>query len=134
MTTFKCMDCGQTFPILTNGGTGYACLPNPAPPDNRICYPCCAVRDRASMIETGRAVLYLTTEPNLTPAGNSHGETGTVSNWPGSLKIKTGPVKVGHHNMAGKRYDVWFTGPDGKDWHGVQYGENTQICHCRRVK
>jgi hypothetical protein len=86
------------------------------------------------MIETGKAVLYLTTTPNMTPAGNRHGDKGTVSNWPGSLKFQTGPVKVGRHNMAGKRYDVWFRGPDGKDWHGVQYGENTQLCHCRRIK
>ena len=30
-------------------------------------------------------------------------------------------------------YDVWFIGPDGKEWHGVQYGDLTQVCHCRRV-
>lgn len=35
---------------------------------------------------------------------------------------------------TGVRYDTWFTGPDGKQWHAVQYGDNTQIAHCRRTK
>ena len=35
-------------------------------------------------------------------------------------------------DIAGKRLDVWFYGPDGYIWHGVQYGDNTQIVHCKR--
>jgi hypothetical protein len=41
---------------------------------------------------------------------------------------------TGRHNIAGVRYDVWFRGPDGHVWWGVQYGDMTQICHCKRTK
>ena len=84
------------------------------------CYTCCGERDKAGMIRTGRATLY------LTPTA--------ITNWPNSLRFNYGEVRVGRHNMAGKRYDVWFRGPDGADWHGVQYGDNTQLLHCRRLK
>jgi hypothetical protein len=87
---------------------------------NRHCYECCAERDRADMIATGRATMYLT--------------DGYVTNWPGSLKYRTGPIRTGRHNMAGKRYDTWFHGPDGFTWHAVQYGDNTQIVHCKRTR
>lgn len=100
-----------------------------------LCDECCGEEDRRAMVETGRATLYLSYQ--------DYGKRGwlgekyvsaTVSNWPGTLKFHSNLIKVGRHNMAGTRYDVWFKGPDGKDWHGVQYGENTQICHCRRIK
>lgn len=61
-------------------------------------------------------------------------EDNRVTNWPGSLSFRTGYIRKGRHNFAGTRYDTWFTGPDEKTWHAVQYGENTQIAHCRRVK
>lgn len=32
------------------------------------------------------------------------------------------------------RIDVWFNGPDGHLWHGVNYGHNSQLCHCRRTR
>jgi hypothetical protein len=59
--------------------------------------------------------------------------THELTNWPGSLSIQVRRIKTGHHNIAGKRYDVWFTF-EGHEWHGVQYGDNTQICHCRKLK
>ena len=71
------------------------------------------------MTEHGRIMLYL-----------SNGE---VMNWPGTLRFPA-HVRKGRHNIAGSRYDVWFAGPDGFQWHGVQYGDNTQICHCKRTK
>jgi hypothetical protein len=72
------------------------------------------------MKDEGRITLYLT-------------DDGRVTNWPNSLSFK-GHVSKGRHNIAGTRYDVWFTGPDGHRWHGTQYGDNTQICHCKRTK
>ena len=68
----------------------------------------------------GKIALYLTDEG--------------VTNWPASLVFPVRYRRIGRHNWAGKRYDVWFTGPDGKPWHGTQYGDNTQIIHCKRVK
>jgi hypothetical protein len=29
---------------------------------------------------------------------------------------------------------VWFTDSDGRRWHGVNYGHNSQLCHCRRLR
>jgi hypothetical protein len=96
------------------------------------------------MLETGRATLYLTLNevnpmrPNRHLDGVSsiyHDGTAHVGNWPGSLQFKLYPrVKVGYHNVAGRRYDVWFPGPDGFVWHGTQFGDMTQICHCKRTK
>lgn len=90
----------------------------------RHCYACCAVRDRAQMEEAGKATLYLVEERGKRPE---------ITNWPGSLRFPAGPVRKGRHNIAGTRYDTWFDGPGGT-WHAVQYGENTQIAHCKRVK
>jgi hypothetical protein len=118
---FACFRCREVKPLQTSGGTGYGADGN----GNLICYSCCADIDREDMRRTGKATLYLT-------AGADG--TADVTNWPGTLRFRTGPVRRGRHNMAGTRYDVWFTGPDGKEWHGVQYGENTQIVHCKRVK
>lgn len=87
---------------------------------NRHCYECCAKNDREAMIRDGRATLYLTDKG--------------ITNWPGSLRFRHGPIREGRHNIAGSRYDTWFAGPDGFTWHAVQYGENTQICHCKRTR
>ena len=40
-------------------------------------------------------------------------------------------VKVGTHNMAHHRIDVWFKGPDGFVWWGVDLGNGPR---CRRTK
>ena len=121
-TGFTCSDCKAVKPVPQNGGTGYATWPNRD--HEKICYQCCAVRDRASMRETGRAVLY------LAPV---KGGGWTVGNWPGTLKFPVLSRTQGRHNIAGSRTDVWFK-VDGARWHGVQYGENTEIVHCRRGK
>jgi hypothetical protein len=116
---FRCRDCGQVKPVQTNGGTGYGVRRD----GGLVCYDCCAVADRARMDQTGRAVLYL-----------SKGADGryAVGNWPGTLNLPA-HVRKGRHNIAGSRYDAWFTF-GGAQWHGVNYGENTQVCHCRRLK
>lgn len=107
------------------------------------CYTCCADLDRERMIATGRAMLYLTCAPAW-HARKPHRDrdgvertwrntSATVGNWPGSLTFR-GYCTYGAHNIAGVRYDVWFAGPDGFEWHGVTYGDNTQVCHCKRTK
>lgn len=123
---FRCGDCGCVKPVQTSGGTGYGYFERG---DNAkpICYECCGKRELASMIETGKATLYMTIE-----RGASYNKC-KVTDWPGQLSF-VGAYSVGRHNIAGKRYDVEFTGPDGFKWHGVTYGDNTQICHCKRTK
>lgn len=114
-----CNDCGKGLSIV-KPNYGHA-------DDNgitkRICYDCCAIRDKQQMRDKGKITLYLTQE-------NSHY---VIGNWPGTFKVSPFRVKVGRHNMAGKRYDAYFSF-EGKPWKGVTYGDNTQICHCRQLK
>ena len=123
---FVCSDCGEEKVHVDSMTTGYGV----DSAGNKVCFDCCGKRDRAAMIETGRAVLYLTV------AGLSAAAPlwPVVTNWPGTLKIQVESRSKGRHNLAGCRTDVWFNGPDGCKWHGVTYGDNTQICHCRRLK
>lgn len=126
---FVCADCGEKkVHVNPNGcgGTGYGTGPN----GEKVCYACCGKRDSAEMTERGRAVLYLTVAGPNAAAPNWP----VVTNWPGTLKIPVKHRRIGRHNIAGVREDVWFTGPDGREWHGVCYGRNTQLCHCRRLK
>jgi hypothetical protein len=116
------LDCGHAPSTHGEYTTGYG-----SDKDGRTyCYECCAKQDRQSMQETGRITLYLT-----------HGKLvdygfGMLTNWPGLLSYSC-TVKKGRHNIAGTRYDVRFEDETGAQWHGVQYGENTQLCHCRRL-
>lgn len=122
-TTHTCSVCGETK-SHTGIGTGYGVNKSGA----KVCYECCGARDRADMVETGRATLYLTTTAETSTYGRAK-----VSNWPGSLEFY-GRYSVGRHNTARKRYDVAFIGPDGFWWSGTQFGDNTQICRCKRTK
>lgn len=116
-TTFDCSVCGQAKPVPTDScTTGYGYDAE----NRKVCFACCAIRDKAQMDADGKTVLYL-------------GEN-EVTNWPGTLRYRVWRMVIGRHNMAGKRFDVWFHDHLGKSWHGVQYGEMTQLCHCRRLK
>lgn len=117
------LECGHVASPHSEFTTGYGKDEH----GKRYCYACCADRDRYQMRCDGRATLYLTCEPKMVRTG-----TGTLTNWPGSLEIPCN-VRKGRHNMARTRYDVWFSF-EGQTWHGVQYGENTQLCHCKRIK
>ena len=90
----------------------------------KICYSCCAENDKECMRVYGKNTLYLVKDFK---------NDWYIQNWPGTLKIRAGIIKVSHHNMAGKRYDTWFNF-DGYQWHGVTYGDNTQICHVKKTK
>jgi hypothetical protein len=113
---FRCADCGEVKPFKIQGGTGYGRLNDN--PEAMVCYACCGKREMATMRATGKATLYLF---------QNH-----VTNWPGTLKIPC-TVRTGRHNIARVRRDVWFSF-EGARWHGVQYGDNSQICKCRRLK
>ena len=118
-----CDRCGS--PIVSEEGsvgTGYGTTPA----GERHCYACCADDDRASMVATGRATLYLTSRD---------GEN-VITNWPGSLTFKAGAHWTGRHNMwaASKVTFVRFIGPDGAVWAGRQIGDFNDILHCRRTK
>jgi hypothetical protein len=113
--TVKILDCGHEPSEHESFTTGYGTDKN----GKTYCYDCCAKSDMEVMRKYKAIDLYLSGE--------------YVTNWPGSLKIKVGYQRKGKHNIAGSRVDVWFTF-EGTQWHGVQYGEWTQICHCKQIK
>ena len=97
--------------------------------DDKVCFACCGKRDETDMLERGKATMYL----SLKQLPGDNFKSWQVSNWPGTLAITVSMRREGRHNIAGKRYDVWFRF-HGRKWHGTQYGDNTQICHVKRLK
>lgn len=115
---FKCTQCGETKPVNKAGGTGYGVDKD----ENKICYSCIGKNEETELSNAkpgDKFILYL--------CGDE------VTNWPGSFKRTIRGLRTGRHNMAGKRYDFYFT-VNNNDFHGVQYGDNTQIAHCKRIK
>ena len=124
MTTTKdttaVLECGHVASEHGEHTTGYGTDEK----GYRYCWECCAKRDQQQMKDDGRITLYLT---------NPDSGQSVLTNWPGSLAIYPYRLSKGRHNIARVRYDVWFSF-EGTQWHGVQYGDNTQLCHCKRVK
>lgn len=99
-----------------------------------------ADRDHAAMHETGRAVLYVTGDSPHRHM-NRRGwrlrvladDELMVTDWPGRHKWQPHHYSIGAHNIAGSRLDVWFTDEHGREWHGINIGDN-QILRCTRLK
>jgi hypothetical protein len=88
------------------------------------CFPCCSKNEQALLERMGRGVLYLVEKDGRRE----------LTDWPGVFRVPVLACHIGRHNFASKRYDVWFRMPsDPFIWHGVTYGDNTQICHIRRT-
>jgi len=114
-----CSNCGKQIVIAADSiAVGYCEINGETGPE-KWCYACMADIDRAYMDQAGRIDLYL------------HGHE-KVTNWPGTLSFKVLTYRAGRHNIARTRTDVWFK-HNGYYWHGVQYGEWTQIVHCKRT-
>ena len=109
-----CTRCGKVTDTV-----GYDAAKHP------YCYDCCALIDSEFMRDNDRITLYL--------AKNGSG-TYEITNWPGSLRYSAGTPIIGKHNMAGIRRDVWFKDICGNWWWGVQYGNDSEICHCKKLK
>lgn len=121
---FQCHVCHVTKPCGV--GVGYGCDAD----GNLVCYACCGDNDARALRDTGRAVLYLTWRSDTGRGGASRAY---VSNWPGTLRLPVYASRKGRHNLARTRYDVWFRF-EGREYHGVQLGEWSDICRVRRVK
>ena len=128
-TVFTCYRCKVEKTHTSEISTGYGRDDN----DNKICFECCAEQDKSYMREHGKITLYLNYEIEIGYQGSRRYLNKRVSNWPGTLKLPVSHMTRGRHNIAHTRYDVWFMF-EGKEWHGVQYGDNTQVVHCKRVK
>ena len=111
------LDCGHEPSKHSQFMTGYGVQNG-----KKYCYECCAKNELKAMQEDGRATLYLV---------KTVGEY-EVSNWTGSLRFKP-VVRKGKHNIARSRYDAWFM-VNGQKWHGVNYGEFSQLLHCKKMK
>lgn len=124
MNYFTCAECGGTKPTTPGLTTGYGWHRDNATGaySRKVCFACCGLCDARTMKSEGRIALYLT-----------RGDT-RVTNWPSTLAFTVMRCRKGRHNIARTRTDVWFYGPDGREWHGTQYGDMTQIVHCRRVQ
>lgn len=123
---FTCTICKQEIIHENNFTIGYGVQNG-----QKVCYECCGKQDREWMKNHDKIMLYLTGEDSLILGEKPN--RWMVTNWPGTLKISCSNPRIGRHNIARTRYDVWFR-LDGQNWHGVQYGENTQVCYCRKVK
>lgn len=122
MKKIICSDCGKIC-IPDGCGTGYGRTET----GEIICYDCCGKRDKKilqSMKIGEKICLYLSKSKD----NNWH-----IGNWPGTFQIRVSEPREGRHNMAGIRRDVWF-GYFGKEFHGVCYGNNSEICHIQRIK
>lgn len=116
---FTCSVCKEHKVHESDLSTGYGRDNN----DNIICFDCCGKQDALALEQLqpkNKFIMYLDTNEQ------------TLSNWPGTFKIKLHAVRKGRHNFARTRYDAWFD-YKGNNYHAVQYGDNTQIAHIRRV-
>jgi hypothetical protein len=113
-----CSRCQGPILPSAGAGTGYAIDEAGA----LVCYACAAKEEEKFMREYGRIALYLV------------GKVGEfeVVNWSGTFRIPVKHSKRGEHNFAGTRRDVWFNF-GGYEWHGVQYGEHSELCHCAKT-
>lgn len=88
------------------------------------CYPCSVEQTKAIMRETGKFTLYL--------IWDQRHKWAHLSDWSGLFTLPIKSIKMGMNNTAKVRYDVWFMF-EGEKWHGVTYGDMTQICHIKRL-
>lgn len=141
-----CATCAKPLPVNPpghTGGTGYGCgaaEPIAAHPDApklkkgeslerslAHCYKCCAERERKAMIESGKGTLYLVRR-EIAGGHSRHYAT----DWPGMLEFRIHNMARSWNNFGAQRTDVWFLGPDGAPWYGVNLGDN-QILRCKRL-
>lgn len=116
--TIETLDCGHA-------ATPTECAPGYGVSDGlKMCFACCGKAEKEFLITRGHGMLYLT---------GQRGEE-KLTDWPGVLIYRPSRVSHSRHNIGRTRTDVWFTGPDNKRWHGVQIGENNQVCRVHRLK
>ncbi len=118
---FVCVDCGEEKIHVDSLTTGYGIDKQGA----QGLLLLLREADSADMSATGRAVLYLTEEG---PEG------AVVSNWPGLRSFGSVTSAWVLTTLPVGAVDVWFTDSDGREWHGINYGHNSQLCHCRRLR
>ena len=119
MEKVYCSKCGKE--CKPDGvATGYGVI---SETDDKICYTCCGELDKQRLLKAKPGDKFCFYRAGDIRRGYY------VSNWPGSFKVRVYPRK-GRHNIAKVRYDFWFKF-GSREFHGVQYGNNTQIAYIR---
>ncbi len=119
---FTCSKCGLTKTNDSEFTTGYGRTGS----GEIVCYDCCAKDDIAYLEANGKlSGYYVKGEDNKY----------YFTNWPATLKIPVYYQKTSWHNFAGKngRTDFWLTF-EGKQYHGVQIGHNSQLATIKKIK
>ena len=121
MATVICDRCGEE--CHSDGfSAGYAISSD----WKRYCFKCCgeiAMEKLKKMKQREKIILYLI---------QTRENRWEITNWTGTFRI---PVFIskGRHNFAGVRYDCKFEF-NGHRFHGVCYGNDTQVCHIKCLK
>jgi hypothetical protein len=130
-----CSKCHKKIGSITGIGTAYA----QTLAGNNICYACCAVLDKEDMRRYGEFNGYYVHErkPEVKLRFGErryyHGaNAGSVTNWPGSFIIPCYRAVRSVNNFGAERTDFWFIF-EGREWHGVNIGDN-QIARCKQKK
>ena len=105
-----CTGCGKETHEYGMNGKG-----------EKFCYDCCGVLEKRQLLE-------LRPKETLVFYLSEH----EVTNWCGTMHIKC-TVKEDRHNIAKVRRDCWFK-LGGNCYHGVQYGNSSELCYIKRVK
>ena len=111
------LDCGHKPSKHDTFTTGYGYDKD----KKTFCYDCCAKNEAQYMRESKRVVLYLV---------NNDKE---VTDWPGHLRFNVTHKSTGKHNFGIKRTDIWFVF-ENHYWHGIHYGENSDLVYCKQTK
>ena len=127
----RILDCGHAPSPHEAFSTGYGT----DSAGKTLCYACCAARDRADMIATGRTALYLQETDGSRVEPFTSRDRMRVTNWPGSLSFPVTHFRKSRNGggFGSQRTDAWFAGPDGYIWHAVNRGDN-DIARCKRTK
>lgn len=129
----RCFICGKQ-PKHDGIGTGYGYDAH----GHKLCYRCIGILDKRRL---ERMSLGQRTDLYITKKTKGDISNYYVSNWPGTFKHHAIHLSDGRHNIAGIQRHYWFCirsneSNDGKThaFHGVCFGDNTEILHCRKVK
>mgnify|MGYP003609698120 CR=1 FL=1 len=127
----RCIICKSEF-VSDGLSTGYGSDPH----GHKICVNCCSLLDARNLEKTGKMTGYLTYKQESIPyrkTGFIDISDGFFTNWPGTFKIPVYMVKKSFNNFGALRLDFWVDWK-GKEYHGTQIRENTQIATLKRNK
>lgn len=133
---FTCWYCKRTLPFIRKDeGHVTQNIGFVVSSMGQHCYDCQARFDAAQMMKDSISYQYLV--PVITNPLAPYWKEWRIRNYSVTMefRIPSSPYKS-KHNLAGHRYDVWFTGPDGAKWHAVAFGQIVDGClvKCTRLK